>query len=59
VVELRAELLDDLGERVAMRLPLLDREPPPGGVDMEERVGDVLAGHQLQAIAPGRVGWAL
>ncbi len=39
----RRELLDDLGERVLARRALLDRQAPPLGLRLEERVGDVLA----------------
>ena len=41
--------LDDLGERVLHRRALLDRQPPPGRIDPEEGVGDVLAGLRLRA----------
>ena len=38
-------VLDDLGERVLAGDALLDGQPPPGRIDPEERVGDVLAAH--------------
>ena len=44
------EVLHDLGERVLAGLALLDRQPPPGGIDLEEAVRDVLA--DLDAFDP-------
>ena len=35
-------LLDDVGERLLAGLALLDGQAPPGGIDLEEAVGDVL-----------------
>ena len=46
-VEARRELLDHLGEGVLRRRALLDRQPPPLGAHLEERVGDVLAARLL------------
>src|SRR5919204_524003 len=33
---------DDLDERLLARRPLLDRQPPPGRLDLVQRVRDVL-----------------
>ena len=43
VLEAVAPALDDVCERVLHRGPLLERQPPPGRVGLEEGVGDVLA----------------
>ena len=37
--------LDHLGECILSRDALVDRQPPPRGIDLVERVCDVLAGH--------------
>ena len=44
--------LDDVRERLLAGDALLDRQPPPRGIDLEERVGDVLpdlGGHESDA----------
>ena len=50
------KLLDRLGEGVLAGRALVDREPPPGGIDAEEGVGDVLPGHGANpsGSSPGR-----
>ena len=45
VLEALGERVDDLGELVLVRLALLHGQPPPGRIDLEERVRDVLALH--------------
>src|SRR2546430_7395431 len=42
-------VLHDLGEGVLAGCPLVHREPPPGWIDPEERVHDVLAFHGRDA----------